>query len=204
MLEQYSKQLIEEEHRLKYKLRIKNFEMEKARVDLNLNQSDLAEKTGLSTALISQIECCYIYPTEYAQLKISQALNKTREFIFPIWLQSFSRKWRDADHEIIVPISQISLSAPETLFLESEYDREYTENNTDLSILKTQIKKSMSILTNKEKRLINYRYGLEDGINRNLEEVGKEFGVTRERIRQIEAIALEKLRNSKSFVNYKR
>jgi len=50
------------------------------------------------------------------------------------------------------------------------------------------------IFTAREKRVLQLRFGLEDGQCRTLEQVGKEFGVTRERIRQIEAKALRKLR----------
>ena len=50
-------------------------------------------------------------------------------------------------------------------------------------------------LTDREARVLQLRFGLEDGRSRTLEEVGREFGVTRERIRQIEAKALRKLRH---------
>lgn len=50
-------------------------------------------------------------------------------------------------------------------------------------------------MTPREKKVLELRFGLEDGRNRTLEEVGKEFNVTRERIRQIEAKALRKLRH---------
>jgi RNA polymerase primary sigma factor len=50
-------------------------------------------------------------------------------------------------------------------------------------------------LTDRECRVLQLRFGLEDGRSRTLEEVGREFGVTRERIRQIEAKALRKLRH---------
>ena len=50
-------------------------------------------------------------------------------------------------------------------------------------------------LTGRERRVLQLRFGLEDGRTRTLEEVGREFNVTRERIRQIEAKALRKLRH---------
>ena len=52
-----------------------------------------------------------------------------------------------------------------------------------------------SVSTGRERRVLQLRFGLEDGRARTLEEVGKEFNVTRERIRQIEAKALRKLRH---------
>jgi len=62
-------------------------------------------------------------------------------------------------------------------------------------LLKSQLNKILSELTDRERRVILLRFGLEDGRARTLEEVGKEFNVTRERIRQIEAKALRKLRH---------
>jgi len=62
-------------------------------------------------------------------------------------------------------------------------------------LLKAQLNKILSELTERERRVISLRFGLEDGRARTLEEVGKEFNVTRERIRQIEAKALRKLRH---------
>ena len=63
------------------------------------------------------------------------------------------------------------------------------------SDLKKQIDDVLGTLTPREQRVLQLRFGLEDGRARTLEEVGKEFGVTRERIRQIEAKALRKLRH---------
>ncbi len=62
-------------------------------------------------------------------------------------------------------------------------------------LLKSQIGEALYKLTERERRIIILRFGLEDGRFRTLEEVGKEFGITRERIRQIEAKALRKLRH---------
>ncbi len=61
-------------------------------------------------------------------------------------------------------------------------------------ILRDQIQEILNDLTPKERKILEMRHGLEDGVMRTLEEVGKEFGVTRERIRQIEAKAHEKIR----------
>ncbi len=62
-------------------------------------------------------------------------------------------------------------------------------------LLKEQINDVLHTLTDRESRVLQLRFGLDDGRNRTLEEVGREFGVTRERIRQIEAKALRKLRH---------
>lgn len=63
------------------------------------------------------------------------------------------------------------------------------------SVLQDQISKLLETLTEREQRVLTLRFGLNDGRTRTLEEVGKEFNVTRERIRQIEAKALRKLRH---------
>ena len=62
-------------------------------------------------------------------------------------------------------------------------------------LLKEQVDDVLHTLTDREARVLQLRFGLEDGRSRTLEEVGREFGVTRERIRQIEAKALRKLRH---------
>jgi RNA polymerase primary sigma factor len=62
-------------------------------------------------------------------------------------------------------------------------------------LLKDQLDEVLDSLSPREKRVLQLRFGLEDGKQRTLEEVGKEFGVTRERIRQIEAKAIRKLKH---------
>lgn len=73
------------------------------------------------------------------------------------------------------------------------------------SMLKEQLMEALDTLSDREKKVLMLRFGLEDGRPRTLEEVGKEFNVTRERIRQIEAKALRKLRHpsrSKKLKDY--
>ena len=69
------------------------------------------------------------------------------------------------------------------------------EENATSSMLKEQLVSVLGSLTPREQKVVMMRYGLEDGHAKTLEEVGKEFNVTRERIRQIEAKALKKLRH---------
>ncbi|MEI8139873.1 MAG: RNA polymerase sigma factor RpoD [bacterium] len=66
---------------------------------------------------------------------------------------------------------------------------------TAYSLLKDRLKDVLGTLTEREQQVLNLRFGLADGYSRTLEEVGKQFNVTRERIRQIEAKALRKLRH---------
>jgi RNA polymerase primary sigma factor len=65
---------------------------------------------------------------------------------------------------------------------------------TSQELLRDQIKSIISELTERERKILEMRFGLEDGVTHTLEEVGRVFNVTRERIRQIEAKALEKIR----------
>ena len=69
------------------------------------------------------------------------------------------------------------------------------EKATEAALLKEQVRQLLGTLDERERRVLELRYGIGGDRARTLEEVGKEFGVTRERIRQIEAKALRKLRH---------
>jgi RNA polymerase primary sigma factor len=70
-------------------------------------------------------------------------------------------------------------------------------------LLRERLKEILIDLTPREQKILAMRFGLDDGITHTLEEVGKEFGVTRERIRQIEAKALERIREHKGLKKLK-
>lgn len=70
-------------------------------------------------------------------------------------------------------------------------------------LLKDQLKEILVDLAPREQKILKMRFGLEDGVTHTLEEVGKEFGVTRERIRQIEAKSLEKIRDHRALKKLK-
>ena len=104
----------------------------------------------------------------------------------------------------ILKISQdiISLEAPvgseedNTLgdFIEDK-DAISPFDSTNKQLKKESVHEMLKFLTPRERKIIEMRFGLQDGIGHTLEEVGKEFGVTRERIRQIEAKVLQKMRD---------
>ncbi len=81
-------------------------------------------------------------------------------------------------------------------FIEDEDAKTPTESASE-QLLKEQVKQILGTLTEREQKILKLRFGLEDGKSHTLEEVGQEFSVTRERIRQIEAKALAKLRKNK-------
>ena len=104
----------------------------------------------------------------------------------------------------IMKISQdtVSLEAPVGEGEEDSTLGEFIEDEKELlpsqmaarELLRDEIKEILKDLSPREQKILTMRFGLEDGITHTLEEVGKEFGVTRERIRQIEAKALERIR----------
>lgn len=112
--------------------------------------------------------------------KVEECLSLLQYVIRPIDLDV--RVGEDNDSSIldIVPF-EYCLESPE----------EYVNNQE----LKEVINSVLKLLTPRERKVLQFRFGLIDGKNRTLEEVGKEFGVTRERIRQIEAKALRKLKS---------
>lgn len=81
-------------------------------------------------------------------------------------------------------------------FIEDE-DAASPEDSAASQLLKEQVQDILGVLTEREQKIVKMRFGLEDGKSHTLEEVGQEFAVTRERIRQIEAKALTKLRKHK-------
>ena len=106
--------------------------------------------------------------------------------------------------EEIIKVSQLPISLESPIGDEEDsHLGDFIEDRNTLppadvasrQLLKEQIEEVLSTLTPREQRVLQLRFGLEDGRARTLEEVGKEFNVPRERIRQIEAKALRKLRH---------
>jgi RNA polymerase primary sigma factor len=138
--------------------------------------------------------------------------DQDREAMLPILANGdrldpiMERKLRRASHRVeqIMRISQepMSLETPvgseEDSYL-GDFIRDETmpepDDATSKRLLKEQMRSILGSLNDRERRVLEMRFGLKDGQGRTLEEVGQAFGVTRERIRQIEAKALRKLRH---------
>ena len=81
-------------------------------------------------------------------------------------------------------------------FIETDREDSSPEERTFKGVLRGQIDSVLSELSDREREVLNLRFGLEDGVPRSLAWIGKRFNVTRERVRQIEARALKKLKRS--------
>ena len=106
------------------------------------------------------------------------------------------RRALDASRQTVSLESPVGTEGDAVLgdFIEDEHNAPPIENAT-ANILREQLEEALQKLPERERKIIQLRYGLVDGRYRTLEEVGREFGITRERIRQIEAKALRKLRH---------
>ncbi|MGW8317905.1 MAG: sigma-70 family RNA polymerase sigma factor [Candidatus Promineifilaceae bacterium] len=163
-------------------------------------QRDMVQDLGREPTheeLALQLE--YLTPDEVEQI---QQANHNGEPIDPL----LARKWRQATGKVrdIMRIAQDTMSLD--LPIGPEESNEYGDfledpkavepvNAASQQLLREQVRNVLSFLNERERLVLEMRFGLKDGKDHTLEEVGREFGVTRERIRQIEAKALRKLRH---------
>jgi RNA polymerase primary sigma factor len=135
----------------------------------------------------------------------TQAIKEALERNLPIE-PSLERRWRRAASKVrrIIRIAQEPMSLETPIGSEeNSYLGDFIEDESVLGpvdaaskqLLKEQLHEILDSLSERERKVLEMRFGLADGQGRTLEEVGSEFGVTRERIRQIEAKALRKLRH---------
>ncbi len=174
-------------------------------------QRELVQKLGHEPSVEElALELDYLSPEESVAIKESM---ETGEPLDPV----LNRKWRQAVSKIrdILRISMDPMSL-ETPVGNNEEATEFGDFIPDESVvepvdaaskelLREQIRSVLSFLSDREREVLEMRFGLNDGKDHTLEEVGKSFGVTRERIRQIEAKALRKLRHpsrSKALRDY--
>ena len=173
-------------------------------------QRDLVQKLGHEPSDEElALELDYLTPEESETIK---SALKDDQAIDPV----LNRKWRQAVSKIRdikrISMDPMSLESP----VGNEDSTEYGDFIPDESalepvdaaskeLLREQIRNVLGFLSEREREVLEMRFGLNDGKDHTLEEVGRSFGVTRERIRQIEAKALRKLRHpsrSKALRDY--
>ena len=163
-------------------------------------QRELTQKLGREPRMEElALECGFLEPEEVEE--IQKVIEKEDELP-----SALRRKWNRATAKV----EQTLRSAEEPMSLESPVGAgdnsqlgDFIEDNDALApmdaasreMLREQVHNALAALTDREREVLELRYGLVDGKDHTLEEVGKYFKVTRERIRQIEAKALRKLRH---------
>ncbi len=174
-------------------------------------QRDLVQKLGHEPTVEElALELSYLTAEEADVIKASLAADRPLDPVL-------NRKWRQAVGKVrdILRISMdpMSLETPVGNSDDSTELGDFIEDESVVEpvdaaskeLLREQIRNVLSFLSEREREVLEMRFGLNDGKDHTLEEVGKSFGVTRERIRQIEAKALRKLRHpsrSKSLRDY--
>lgn len=167
------------------------------RIQRDLTQEKGAEPTAEDLAL----EMNFLTNEEVKKIKMLRDAGEKLEFVDP----GLYRKLRREANKIrrILRISQEPMSLEMTVGQEdSSMLGDFIEDDKMVGpvdaatrqLLKEQIRDALFVLNDREREVLEMRFGLKDGQEHTLEEVGKYYGVTRERIRQIEAKALRKLR----------
>ncbi|WP_374687869.1 RNA polymerase sigma factor RpoD, partial [Promineifilum sp.] len=164
-------------------------------------QRELVQQLGHEASVEElALELDYLLPEESAAIKAAQANGLP---VDPM----LERKWRQAVSKIRdilrIAMDPMSLETPvgnnddATELGDFLADESIVEPGDAASreLLREQIRNVLGFLSEREREVLEMRFGLNDGTDHTLEEVGKSFGVTRERIRQIEAKALRKLRH---------
>jgi RNA polymerase sigma factor (sigma-70 family) len=181
------------------KIRYFHGSLREKRLERGLTQKQIAKELGIGHVTYSHIETLRHFPTEYHMEKLCKYFGMTKEELFPEWAKVvFVEDRKEVVKEI--EIDKVMLNSPEVLRLMAP---DSPEDDFEKENLKQVLMGTLETLNAREKKVLELRFGLKDGKTRMLEEVARDFGVTRERIRQIEDKALRKLRHPSRSKNLK-
>ena len=179
---------------VRLKLFTRNARLIDTRAERGWAQARVASWVSMTTQRLSDIENLKVIPTDLEMDDLSAVLMKSVEYLFPkVLAQSVSCGVFDK--------REVSLSEKQVAALESREvvlalpATEDIEMNVDRLALVDKVKEVIGGLTPREQKIIELRFGLNGGQTHTLEDIGKMFNVTRDRIRQIEEKALRKLRH---------
>jgi DNA-directed RNA polymerase sigma subunit (sigma70/sigma32) len=162
----------------------------------NLSYKKVCKKIKISAVQMSQIVNFRFNPSEDTRIKIACLLKIPIEHIFPEKYDEIYDRISPVQRDAEIEIKLLAIDSSEVLSLESHDDSEEIINNTDQGLLKKYVGQLLEGLPERDEAVIRYRFGIDDDTPRTLEEAGKKFGVTRERLRQIEAKAIDRIRTS--------
>lgn len=173
--------------------RFSNKNLQNAIQKKGLTYKDIKEKTGLHLQIISKIVNFKQKPTEKQKVEFAVLLKVPIDEIFPEKYDELFDRISPLPVKAETTIKMMSLDSPEVLKLQAPDN--YFRNAEYKLEFATRLKGVMKHLTPREKAILEMRFGFMDGVAHTLDETAKEFSVTVERVRQIQAKALEKIRH---------
>ena len=176
--------------RIRAILRFRNEDLTRKRLIAGFKtQEELAAYLEICTTSVSGWETFKTYPKDERIIKkLEAALNCKIEEIFPPEaIEAINKK-------LGTPIEKVADIKRLPSYTRGEYLLPSPEDMFERKELEENVENWLESISERERKVLEMRFGLADGIAHTLEEVGQEFGVTRERIRQIEAKALDKIR----------
>jgi len=187
------------------KVGLYNANMIARRKELGLTQKALAEMVGISVGIIGEIESlkdpeCSVGRLRDVLTAISCVLDADADWLFPNdYLEALTAKRLPKRNRATpfswireVPLSRVLDSIPRQYLLTTPDE---IDDRLDLQQLREVLGKQLGTLALRERRVIELRFGLIDGNKLTLHEVARKYGITNERVRQIEKKALTKLRH---------
>ena len=179
---------------LRMRLTVQNNRVKEEIEHSGLTMGALGTLTSIHPVTLSKILNLHILPTEDQMISIAIALKKPIDYLFPETLLESVRKNTFQNRTRLLDDEQVKQITGPPLLLLTDGGIEEAEETTEKDMLAEELKKAFEGLTHREQRILTLRFGLEGESIRTLEEIGREFNVNRERIRQIEQKAMRKLR----------
>lgn len=164
-------------------------------------QKGLSQLAGIATSYLGLIETLRAIPSQQVMDEICSALGLSQDYLFPQSLIEaireglFGHRVAELEEKQIIRLTEGRRAGLLPPGLTKDEALEALERDVDNEILKKNISDILETLEPRQKEVLELRFGLKDGHSLTLEEVGRELNVTQERIRQIEARALRKLRH---------
>ena len=176
-----------------------NGTLKRTRESLGLTPAEVAKKVGVGYQTYLNYEKMKQIPKPETAKLIAKALKTTTETLFPKFLELLKEGAKTR-----MEYGRIdTISIEEVKHLQLTDGTPSTGKRLEAEIIKETLKKELENLKPREREIVEMRFGLKDGHPHTLEEVGDEYCVTREKIRQIEAYAMGKLRRSKKVQKLK-